>query len=387
MIQEAIMSIFPEIAVNGTLLSPIPQNAPSSPLQQRRHPISLLAFDIIVASLCIVLAGFILCVFCMCRRLKAAPSGTSSVEENSYHKCATAWTFSEVQSATDGFSNRRLLGKGRYGSVYKAIFADGQVLAVKRIEPSIVLRKAGSNYAFNFSAEIRALSRAQHPNIVPIVGYCEAPTERMVITDFMPRKTLQYHLHEGGISFDWSHRMKIALESAIGIEYLHEGTAPYIIHGDFKPSNILLDLTWSARVSDFGLSFLAPPNEMLGTVGYLDPEYYTKMNLTKASDIYSFGVVLLEILSGRPCFSRDFNEPRSIIEWAVPLLINSRAREIFDPKLHLPVNPDPLIRAAELAGACVRDARKHRPTILQVVAILKGIEREINIAGDSPLKM
>lgn len=381
------MSIFP--GADGTLLSPIPQNAPSSssPLQQRRHPISLLAFDIIVASLCIVLAGFILCVFCMCRKLRAAPSRLNSVEENSFHKCATAWTLSEVESATDGFSNRRLLGKGRYGSVYKAIFADGQVMAVKRIEPSIVLRKAGSNYAFNFSAEIRALSRARHPNIVPILGYCEAPTERMVITDFMPRRTLQYHLHEGGIVFDWSRRMQIALDSAQGIEYLHEGTAPHIIHGDIKPSNILLDFTWSARVSDFGLSFLAPPNETFGSVGYLDPEYYTKLNLTRASDIYSFGVVLLEILSGRPCFGRDFIEPRSIIEWAVPLITNSRAREIFDPKLQLPVNPDPLIRAAKLAGQCVNDARKNRPTITQVVSILNEIEREINMAGNSPLNV
>jgi len=380
------MSIFPEIAGNETFFGPSPENAAStSSLQQHRHPISLLAFDIIVASLCIVLAGFILCVFCMCRRLRAAPSGSSTVEENSFHKCATAWTFSEVESATDGFSHRRLLGKGRYGSMYKAIFADGQVMAAKRIEPSHVLYKAGSSYAFSFSAEVRALSRALHPNIVPVLGYCEAPAERILITQFMPRRSLQYHLHEGGILFDWSHRLRIASDSAQGIEYLHEGTAPYIIHGDIKPSNILLDQTWSARVSDFGLSFLAPPNEMFGAVGYLDPEYFTQMKLSKASDIYSFGVVLLEILSGRPCLDRDFSEPRSITEWAVPLITNSRAREIFDPKLQLPVNPEPLIRAAKLACECVSNVRKHRPTIWQVVVTLKDVEREINMAGNSPL--
>jgi len=250
-----------------------------------------------------------------------------------------------------------------------------------------VLYKAGSSYTFSFSAEIRALSRAQHPNIVPIVGYCEAPAERILITQFMPNRSLQYHLHEGGILFDWSHRLRIASDSAQGIEYLHEGTAPYIIHGDIKPSNILLDHTWSARVSDFGLSFLAPPNEMFGAVGYLDPEYFTEMKLSKASDIYSFGVVLLEILSGRPCFGGDSGEPRSITEWAVPLITNSRALEIFDPKLQLPENPEPLIRAAKLACGCVSNLRKNRPTILQVFATLKDIEREINMPGNSPLQV
>lgn len=174
----------------------------------------------------------------------------------------------------------------------------------------------------------------------------------------MPSRSLQYHLHEGGILFDWSHRLIIASDSAQGIEFLHEGTVPYIIHGHIKPSNILLDHTWSARVSDFRLSFLIQPNEMFGTVGYLDPEYFTKMDLTKASDIYSFGVVLLEIPSGRPCFGGDSSEPRSITDWAVPFIPNSRAPEIFNPKLPLPVNPEPLIRAATGMRVCEQLEKK-----------------------------
>eukprot|EP01018_Ginkgo_biloba_P013126 Gb_35014 [translate_table: standard] len=374
------MSIFSELVHANQTASgkqrPATGNATAISNEPHHDPISFVAFDIIVASLCIILAAFILCFCCMCKRLRA-PKSSKNIEENSFHKCASAWTFAEVEVATDGFSMRRLLGKGRYATVYKAIFPDGQVMAVKRIDPSHVLRKASSSYAFSFSAEIKALSRAQHPNIVPVVGYCEAPAERIFMMDFMPKKTLEYHLHQGGIVFDWSHRLRIAAQAAQGIEYLHEGTAPYIIHGDIKPSNILLDSTWSARVADFGLSFLAPPNQMFGTIGYLDPEYYTQLSMCKASDIYSFGVVLLEILSGRPCFGRDFDEPTSIVDWAVPLITSSRAHEVFDPRLQVPTNPEPLIKVAELACVCVSNSRKNRPTILQVVAILNDIEREI----------
>ncbi|GLJ54228.1 hypothetical protein SUGI_1162990 [Cryptomeria japonica] len=343
---------------------------------------SVLIFDLILASVCIVLACFTICVFCILKQLRMRVEKDEE-EENSMHKCAPTLAFTEVEKATDGFTNRRLLGRGRYGSVYKAIFPDGQVMAIKRIDPSQVLRFAGKpTEIFSFSAEIRALSRAHHPNIVPLIGYCEAPGERILAMPFQPGKSLQYHLHEGGVLFGWSQRVKILYETALGIEYLHEGTAPFIIHGNLKPSNVLLDSTWSARIVDFGLAFLAPPNQMSGTLGYLDPEYYTDLNLAKASDMYSFGVLMLEMLSGRPCFGGD--ERKYIVDWAVPLIMASRTGEVLDPKLGVPRNVEPLIRMTQLACRCVKRLRKDRPTILEVVVVLNKIEMDMAAEMDSP---
>lgn len=324
-------------------------------------------FGILVG--CTLLVTTILLILCIFKKLQGAedPAVTDLVNQKSF----LAWTFQQIEDATNNFSIDSLLGQGRCGTVYEAIFPGEQVLAVRRIDPSLVLRHTPGH----FSAAIRSLSRAQHRNIVPFLGFCEAPGERILVMEFMPGKTLRYHLHEGGIAFDWCHRLRIATEAAQGIEYLHEGADPCIIHGDIKPSNILLDWNLSARVSDFGLSFLASQSENFGTISYLDPQCnQAKLDEFKANDIYNFGVVLLEILSGRPLCSGGV----SIVNWVVSLITHSMAHEIFDPKLQLPSNPDPLIRAAELASQCLNKVSKNRPKIAEVVAMLKKIGCEIN---------
>lgn len=282
--------------------------------------------------------------------------------------CACPYPLSDIDAATDGFSNRRIIGQGRLGTVYAALLSTGELAAVKRIHPRLVLSNAG----FGFASVIKTLSLAQHPNIVPILGFSQAPGERIIVSEFINMASLDFYLHEnsdGASLLDWSLRLRIAAGAARGLEYLHEGVAPNIIHGCVKASNILLNEKFCARVCDYGLSFLAP-EEKRGLVGYVDDDYWHKRgggSATRESDVYGFGVVLLEILSGRRC------QEGLLVNWALPLIKEMRFSELLDPRLVIPCEINPLVRLAKVALACVGNSRKNRPSIVQVATILNNL--------------
>ncbi|GKV36774.1 hypothetical protein SLEP1_g44868 [Rubroshorea leprosula] len=289
--------------------------------------------------------------------------------------CAPAYQLIDIDAATDGFNQRRIIGKGRLGTVYAAVLATAELAAVKRIHPRLVLSNAG----FGFPSVIKTLSLAQHPHVVPILGFAQAPGERIIIMEFVGMVSLDFYLHEnsdGASLLDWSRRFRVAAGVARGLYYLHEGVAPNIVHGCVKASNILLDVKFCAKLCDYGLSFLAP-QEKRGLVGYVDDEYWVGNGggcgggASKESDIYGFGVVLLELLSGRR------SEEGWLVKWALPLIKEMRFNEVLDPRLVIPCEIKPLARLAKVASACVGNSRKDRPTISQISAILNSMEIEV----------
>lgn len=326
-----------------------------------------IAYDVIMAllsSLSIIL-GIVLAMAC-----KKKP--VESEETLPIKLCAETYTLTEMDSATGGFNPTRIIGQGRLGAVYAGVLSrDGELVAVKRIHPRLVLSNAG----FGFSAVIRSMSLALHPNIVPVLGYSQAPGERIIVSEYIGLGSLDFYLHqnpEGAALLDWGRRLRIASGAARGLEYLHEGTAPSIVHGCMKSSNILIDDKFSARICDFGLSFLAP-QEKKGLVGFVDGEYWTERGgACKEADVYGFGVVLLEILTGRR------SEGGLLAKWALPLIKELRFSELLDPRLVIPSDVKPLVRLGRVALACVGNSRQHRPSMVQVVAILSNLEMELS---------
>ncbi|KAL5726075.1 hypothetical protein ACHQM5_009146 [Ranunculus cassubicifolius] len=229
------------------------------------------------------------------------------------------FTVGQMVRATNNFSNSTLIGQGGYGKVYKGILGDGTVVAVKRaLEGSLQGEE-------EFLTEIELLSRVHHRNLVSLIGYCDDKGEQMLVYEFMENGTLRGHLSgksEEGLNF--ATRLRIALDSAKGILYLHNEANPPIFHRDIKASNILLDSRFTAKVADFGLSKLAPVPDLEGTVpgyvstvvkgtpGYLDPEYFLTHKLTDKSDVYSLGVVFLELITGMHAISHGKNIVREV---------------------------------------------------------------------------
>ncbi|XP_059626094.1 serine/threonine-protein kinase-like protein CR4 [Cornus florida] len=311
----------------------------------------------------LILLGIILFIFC-----KKKP--VESEENPSTKNCAHHYSLIDVDAATDGFNHRRIIGKGHLGTVYAAVLTSGQLVAVKRIHSWIVLSHAG----LGFSSILKSLSLAHHPHVVPTLGFSEAPGERIIIMEFVGMKSLEFYLHQnsdGASLLDWGRRLRIAAGVAEGVKYLHEVMVPHVVHGCIKPSNILIDVNFRAKVCDYGLYFLAP-QELKGLEGYVDDEYWVeRMVASKECDVYGFGVVLLELLSGRK------SEDGLLVHWALPLIKEMKISEILDPRLVIPFDLKPLVRLAKVALACVGNFRKNRPSIAQVATILTNLNLEL----------
>ena len=317
-----------------------------------------------VLSTSIFVLGILL--FIVCRKKPADSEETQPIKH-----CAQPCPLTDIDAATDYFNHRRIIGKGRLGTVYAALSARDELVAVKRIHPGLVLSNAG----FGFSSILRSLSLAQHPNIVSILGFSEGPGERIIVMEFAGMVSLDFYLQqnsEGASLLDWGRRLRIAAGAARGLEYLHEGITPHIVHGCMKASNIIIDVKFYARVCDYGLSFLAP-HEKRGVVGCVDEEYWDDVGggASKESDVYGFGVMLLELLSGRR------SEEGLLVEWALPLIKEMNITDLLDPKLVIPSDMKHLLRLAKVASACVGNSRKNRPSISQVAAILSNLEMEV----------
>ncbi|MCD9560135.1 Proline-rich receptor-like protein kinase perk4 [Datura stramonium] len=269
------------------------------------------------------------------------------------------FTYADLATATNGFSQANVLGQGGFGFVHKGVLTDGSVVAVKSL-------KSGSGQGEReFQAEVEIISRVHHRHLVSLVGYCIADGQRMLVYEFVPNGTLEYHLHgKGRPVMDWGLRLKIALGSAKGLAYLHEDCHPRIIHRDIKGANILLDNNYEAMVADFGLAKLTEDNNthvstrVMGTFGYLAPEYASSGKLTEKSDVFSFGVMLLELITGRrPLDTTNKQMDDCLVDWARPFLTKALEEnnydELVDPRLEGNYDPDELRRMIACAAASI----------------------------------
>ncbi|KAI3833710.1 hypothetical protein MKX03_004045 [Papaver bracteatum] len=318
------------------------------------------------------------------RAMRRQRSGTSSIRGDR----AQEFSLSELALATNQFSLENKIGGGSFGLVYKGKLSDGRKVAIKRGENSSKLKKLQEKESA-FQSELEFLSRLHHKHLVGLVGFCVEKDERLLVYEYMKNGALYDHLHSmsnveksSSILNSWKMRIKVVLDAARGIEYLHVYAVPPIIHRDIKSSNILLDATWTGKVSDFGLSLMGPEVEgesmsmkAAGTVGYMDPEYYSLNVLTPKTDIYCLGVVLLEILTGKRAILKDEEDGGNLIrmvELVVPKIVNGELWDLLDVRVGKPEGNE--AEAVELAAytalRCVNVEGKDRPTISDIVANL-----------------
>ncbi|XP_038683895.1 serine/threonine-protein kinase-like protein CCR4 [Tripterygium wilfordii] len=303
------------------------------------------------------------------------------------------FSLQELLQSTNNFGENNKIGTGSFGAVYYANLTDGREVAIKRAETSnsspyiTVATRREQDKDTAFINELESLSRLNHKNLVRLLGFCEDSNERVLVYEYMTNGTLHDHLHKLGNSplMSWSARIKVALDAARGIEYLHVYAVPPIIHRDIKSSNILIDDTWTAKVSDFGLSMMGPVGDeshvslrVAGTVGYVDPEYYRLQQVTTKSDVYSFAVVLLEMLSGCKAIHKNENGvPRNVVDYMVPYIVQDEIDRVLDPKVP---PPTPFEREAVryvgyLAADCVTLEGRDRPSMTEIV---DSLERAFN---------
>ncbi|XP_017700565.3 serine/threonine-protein kinase-like protein CCR4 [Phoenix dactylifera] len=295
--------------------------------------------------------------------------------------------------ATDDFAESHKIGSGSFGLVYRATLADGRVVAIKRAH----LASSSSRTIHKrrvqeraFLSELAVLSRVNHKNLVRLFGYCQEHGEKVLVYELMANGTLHDHLHKLKNSplNSWKARLKVALDAARGIEYLHRYAVPAIIHRDIKSSNILLDVEWTAKVADFGLSLTSPGDEIsaAGTVGYMDPEYYRLQRLTAKSDVYSFGVVLLELVTGCKAIHRSgegSDSPRNVVEMAVPWIEADEVDRVLDRRIAppTPAEVEAVAYVGYVAAECVRPEGRERPEMSEVVAALERAVAACWVAG------
>ncbi|MCE3052179.1 hypothetical protein HAX54_051755 [Datura stramonium] len=282
--------------------------------------------------------------------------------------------FKELESATNSFSSTTEIGQGGYGKVYKGILTEGTIVAIKRAQQGSLQGEK------EFYTEIELLSRVHHRNLVSLVGYCNEGSEQMLVYEFMPNGSLHDLLSARyGERLSLGTRLYIALGAARGILYLHTEAYPPIIHRDIKANNILLDSKFTAKVSDFGISRLAPlPDDaetigdvstvVKGTPGYLDPEYFFTHKLTEKSDVYSLGIVFLELLTGM----RPISHGRNIVREVNAACQSGMMSSIIDRSIG-PYSSDCVEKFLDLALRCSMDEQKDRPSMLEVVRELEDI--------------
>ncbi|CAN6200390.1 unnamed protein product [Urochloa humidicola] len=284
---------------------------------------------------------------------------------------AQTFTFRDLAVATRNFRPDCLLGEGGFGRVYK-----GYLNCVDQLD------RNGLQGNREFLVEVLMLSLLHHPNLVSLIGYCADGDQRLLVYEYMPLGSLEDHLHDlspDKARLDWNTRMKIAAGAAKGLEYLHDKASPPVIYRDLKCSNILLGEDYHPKLSDFGLAKLGPVGDkthvstrVMGTYGYCAPEYAMTGQLTLKSDIYSFGVVLLEIITGRRAIdnTRAAGE-QNLVAWARPLFKDRRKFSLMaDPALEGQYPSRGLYQALAVAAMCVQEQPSMRPLIGDVVTAL-----------------
>ncbi|KAL9263445.1 STRUBBELIG-RECEPTOR FAMILY 8-like protein [Drosera capensis] len=296
---------------------------------------------------------------------------------------ATSYTVASLQIATNSFSQENLIGEGSLGRVYKAEFPNGKILAVKKIDNSVLSLPEEED----FLEAVANMSRLRHPNIVSLVGYCAEHGQRLLVHEHVGNGSLYDILHyydDGGQRLSWNARVKVALGTARALEYLHEVCSPSVVHRNFKSANILLDEESNPHLSDCGLAALTPnterkvSTEMVGSFGYSAPEFALSGIYTVKSDVYSFGVVMLELMTGRkPLDSSRSRAEQSLVRWATPQLHDIDALEkMVDPGLNGMYSAKSLSRFADVIALCVQPEPEFRPPMSEVVqALVRLVQR------------
>ncbi|XP_004295425.1 PREDICTED: wall-associated receptor kinase 2-like [Fragaria vesca subsp. vesca] len=279
------------------------------------------------------------------------------------------FTTEELENATNNYHESGVLGEGGYGTVYKGVLKDNKVVAIKK-------SKGGtSTQSEQFVNEVIVLSQINHRNVVKLLGCCLETAVPLLVYEFVNHGTLYEHIHKRRSSLSFELRMKIAVETAGALAYLHSSTSMPIIHRDVKAANILLDDNYTAKVSDFGASRLVPLGQteiqtlVLGTFGYLDPEYLQSNQLTEKSDVYSFGVVLVELLTSKVALSND----RCLTSIFVSCMDEDCLKEILDDAIVNEGNIETAVSVANLAKRCLRLKGEERPTMKEVAMELEGM--------------
>ncbi|KAM0854614.1 hypothetical protein ACQ4PT_050325 [Festuca glaucescens] len=364
---------------------------PSSRKHRDKKAVFAIAFGVLFGGIAILLLLVCLLVFIRMKGFAAKNKrdDNGNVEESSFYSSSdqtlvviriphgrgkeNKLKFADILKATNNFDKANIIGCGGYGLVYKAELPDGSKLAIKKLNGEMCLMER------EFSAEVDALSMAQHDNLVPLWGYCIHGNTRLLIYSYMENGSLDDWLHnrddEATAFLDWPTRLKIAQGASLGLSYIHDVCKPHIVHRDIKSSNILLDKEFKAYVADFGLARLMHPNqthvttELVGTMGYIPPEYGQAWVATLRGDMYSFGVVLLELLTGmRPvpvlCTSKE------LVPWVLEMRSEGKQVVVLDPALRGTGCDEQMLKVLEAACKCVDHNQFTRPTIMEVVCCL-----------------
>nr|GEX26021.1 phytosulfokine receptor 1 [Tanacetum cinerariifolium] len=286
----------------------------------------------------------------------------------------------DLLKSTNSFDQANIVGCGGFGLVFKATLPDNQKVAIKRLSGDC------GQVDREFQAEVETLSRAQHPNLVLLQGYCKHKNERLLIYSYMENGSLDYWLHEkpdGRSKLDWSIRLNIAQGAIKGLAYLHQSCDPHILHRDIKSSNILLDEHFEAHLADFGLARLIPSydthvtTDLVGTLGYIPPEYGQASVASYKGDVYSFGVVLLELLTGkRPMDMCKPRGSRDLISWVKQMKMEKRETEVIDSFIFNKEHSNEMLLVLEIACVCLNESPKLRPSTRELLSWLDKVGLE-----------
>ncbi|OWM62784.1 hypothetical protein CDL15_Pgr020078 [Punica granatum] len=363
---------------NEAASSPAMQAPQVTIVDKRKHPrntrlpiILGVVGGVLLALLVISLVAFI---YKRTERTESALTARAAMDMKNWNAAAKIFSYKEIKSATNNF--KEVIGRGSFGAVYLGKLPDGKSVAVKvRFDKS----QLGAD---SFINEVHLLSQVCHQNLVFFEGFCYESQRQILVYEYLPSGSLADHLYgtssKKSVSLSWVRRLKIAVDAAKGLDYLHNGSEPRIIHRDIKCGNILLDKDMNAKVCDFGLSKQITREDathvttvVKGTAGYLDPEYYSTQQLTEKSDVYSFGVVLLELICGRePLSHTGTPDSFNLVLWAKPYL-QAGAFEIVDERLNGCFDVESMKRTAIVAVRSVERDASQRPTMAEVLSELK----------------
>ncbi|KAG6409114.1 hypothetical protein SASPL_132146 [Salvia splendens] len=365
------LEIFKLNDTTGSLAASIPQPVTDSPPTKapKKKNAAVVIYSVVgsVIGVVVVVAAV---TFLILRRQRKSTRGSLRCDTCRY------LSIGEIRTATRNFDESFIIGRGGYGNVYRGLIDNAATtVAIKRLSSN------SNQGAHEFLTEIDMLSKLRHLHLVSLIGYCDDNGEMILVYDYMARGTLRDHIcNPDNSPLMWKQRLQICLGAAKGLDYLHTGTKHAIIHRDVKSTNILLDGKWVAKISDFGLSKMGPENQSFthistnvkGTFGYLDPKYYTTGKLTSKSDVYAFGVVLFEVISGRAAVdTRLEEEQHSLAGWARYCIQEGKLDQLIDQSLMGQISAACLEAFVGIGGRCLHLQPQERPAMGDVV---KGLE-------------